>query len=115
MAKILNKYLYIDLGKAVMIVGFAAAGTSVLVYDLKTFAMSMVGTYLNGIILDNFINGFHMRKKVCIISREYQMVREYIIEDLHRGVTLYQAYGGVSREEKTEVVTVLEKKNMGSC
>ncbi len=69
MAKILNKYLYIDLGKAVMIVGFAAAGTSVLIYDLKTFAMSMVGTYLNGIILDNFINGFHMRKKVCIISR----------------------------------------------
>lgn len=112
-AKLLNKYLYMELGKAIMVAGFATAATSVLVYDRKTVVVSLLGTYLSGIVLDNFIDGFHMRKKVCIISSDYQAVQEYIVKELHRGVTLYSAFGGMNHEEKMEVVTILEKNEYG--
>lgn len=112
-AKLLNKYLYMDLGKAVTIAGFVTAATSILVYDRKTLVVSLLGTYLSGIVLDHFIDGFHTRKRVCIITEDYQAVQDYIVKELHRGVTLYSAYGGMNHEEKTEVVTILEKNEYG--
>lgn len=112
-AKLLNKYLYMDLGKAVTIAGFVTAATSILVYDRKTLVVSLLGTYLSGMVLDHFIDGFHMRKRVCIITANYQAVQDYIVKELRRGVTLYSAYGGMNHEKKTEVVTILEKNEYG--
>lgn len=112
-AKLLNKYFYMDLGKAVMIAGFVTAATSILVYDRKTLVVSILGTYLSGLVLDHFIDGFHTRKRVCIITADYQAVQDYIVKELHRGVTLYSAYGGLNHEKKTEVVTILEKNEYG--
>ena len=112
-AKLLNKYFYMELGKAVMIAGFVTAATSILVYDRKTLVVSIMGTYLSGLVLDHFIDGFHTRKRVCIITADYQAVQDYIVKELHRGVTLYSAYGGLNHEKKTEVVTILEKNEYG--
>ncbi len=112
-AKLLNKYFYMDLGKAVMVAGFVTAATSILVYDRKTLVVSILGTYLSGLVLDHFIDGFHTRKRVCIITADYQAVQDYIVKELHRGVTLYSAYGGLNHEKKTEVVTILEKNEYG--
>ena len=112
-AKLLNKYFYMELGKAVMIAGFVTAATSSLVYDRKTLVVSILGTYLSGLVLDHFIDGFHTRKRVCIITADYQAVQDYIVKELHRGVTLYSAYGGLNHEKKTEVVTILEKNEYG--
>jgi len=111
--KILNKYLYIEIGKAVAFAGFVTAATSILVYDRKTLVVSLLGTYLSGIVLDNFIDGFHMRKRVCIISQNYQAVQEFIFKELNRGATLYSAYGGLNHEEKVEITTILEKNEYG--
>lgn len=112
-AKLLNKFLYMEIGKAIALAGFVTAATSILIYDRKTVVVSFLGTYLSGMVLDNFIDGFHMRKKVCIISSNYQMVQEYIVKELKRGVTLYSAYGGMNHEEKMEVVSILEKNEYG--
>ncbi len=112
-AKLLNKYFYMELGKAIMIAGFVTAATSILVYDRKTLVVSILGTYLSGLVLDHFIDGFHTRKRVCIITADYQAVQDYIVKELHRGVTLYSAYGGLNHEKKTEVVTILEKNEYG--
>lgn len=112
-AKLLSKYFYMEIGKAITLAGFATAATSILIYDRKTVVVSFLGTYLSGMVLDNFVDGFHMRKKVCIISSNYQAVQEYIVKELHRGVTLYAAYGGMNNEEKMEVVSILEKSEYG--
>lgn len=111
--KLLNKYLYIELGKAVAIAGFVTAATSILVYDRKTLVVSLLGTYLSATVLDNFIDGFRMRKRVCIISQNYQAVQEFIFKELNRGATLYSAYGGLNHEEKVEITTILEKNEYG--
>lgn len=108
-AKILNKYFHIELGKAMTIAGMCTAISSILIYDTKSLVLSVLGTYANGIILDNFIDGFNRRKRVCILSTEYQKVQEYIVHTLKRGVTLYPAIGGYNNEEKLELITILTR------
>lgn len=108
-AKVLNKYMHIEIGKALSIAGYVTAASSILVYDRKTLVVSLLGTYLSGLILDNFIDGFHIRKRICILSSKYQEIQMFIVQQLHRGATLYPAYGGLDNQEKTEVVTILEK------
>lgn len=108
-AKLLNKYFHIELGKAMTMAGMCTAVSSILVYDTKSLVLSILGTYANGIILDNFIDGFNRRKRVCILSTEYQKVQEFIVHTLKRGVTLYPAIGGYNNEEKLELVTILTR------
>ena len=108
-AKLLNKYMHVEIGKGLSIAGFVTAATSILVYDRKTLVISLLGTYLSGMVLDNFIDGFHIRKRVCILSERHQEIQEFIVQELHRGATLYPAYGGLDNKEKIEVVTILEK------
>lgn len=111
--KILNKYLGLKMGQGLTIAGFVIAFTSIFVYDRQTMVISLVGTYIYGIVLDRFCDGFHVRKKVCILSEKYQNIQEYIVRELNRGATLYHAYGGVNHTEHMEVVTILEKSEYG--
>lgn len=113
-AKIINKYAHIELGKAMSIAGMITAFSSILVYDKKTLVMSILATYANGIILDNFIDGYNRRKRVCILSSNYEQIQEFITNELKRGVTLYQAVGGYKKEEKTEIVTILTRSEYGA-
>ena len=108
-AKILNKYTHVELGKAMSIAGMVTAFTAIFVYDTKTLVLSILATYVNGIILDNFIDGYNRRKRVCILSSNHEQIQEFIVNELKRGVTLYQAVGGYKKEEKTEIVTILTR------
>ena len=53
-AKIMNKYLHMELGKAMSLSGMCVALSAALVYDKKTVVLSILGTYFNGIVLDHF-------------------------------------------------------------
>lgn len=112
-AKLLNKYLGFKIGESLTIAGFIIACTSIFVYDRETMVVSLIGTYIYGLVLDRYCDGFRIRKKVCILSGRYQEIQEYIVKELHRGATLYHAYGGMGLTERMEVVTILEKSEYG--
>ena len=108
-AKLLNKYLHIEIGKAMTLAGMCTAISSIFVYDTKTLVLSILGTYVNGIVLDHFIDGFNRRKRICILTERYKELQNFIVHELHRGVTLYPAIGGYNNEEKIELVTILTR------
>ena len=108
-AKLLNKFLRMDLGTAMSGAGMMVALSSGLVYDAKTVVLSILGTYLNGIILDRFIFGFTIKKRVCVISEKEEEIRQYIIRNLHSGATIYQAQGAYHLEPKKEIITIVDK------
>lgn len=108
-AKLLNKYLHIEIGKAMTLAGMCTAISSIFVYDTKTLVLSILGTYANGIVLDHFIDGFNRRKRICILTEQYKELQNFIVHELHRGVTLYLAIGGYNNEEKIELVTILTR------
>ena len=108
-AKLMNKFLHIEMGKAMAIAGMVTAATSVLVYDSKSVVLSILGTYANGIVIDSFIDGFNKRRHICILSKEHEKIQRYIVDELKQGVTLYKAIGGYSNDEKIELVTILDR------
>ena len=75
--------------------------------------ISLVGTLIYGQVLDRFCDGFHVRKKVSILSKEHEKIQNYIVRELRRGATIYPAYGGLDHAEHLEVVTILEKNEYG--
>lgn len=93
-AKFLNKYFHVELGLAMSLAGILVALSAATVYDTKTVFLSILGTYLNGIVLDHFILGFTIKKRVCIISEKPEELLDYLLHTLHCGATLYEAIGG---------------------
>ena len=108
-AKFLNKYLHMELGKAMSLAGMCVALSSALVYDKKIVVLSVLGTYLNGIALDHFIFGFNIRKRVCIISEHEEEIREFILHHLHSGATIYEAIGAYDKKPRREIITIVDK------
>ena len=108
-AKFMNKYLRIELGKAVAISGIVAALLSIFVFDIKTVILAVVGTYFNGIVVDHFIFGNTIKRRVCILSKKEKEILDFILYELHSGATNYHAYGAYTNERRTEIVTVVDK------
>lgn len=107
--KFMNKYFHMELGKAVGLAGMVVALSSILVNDLKTVILSVLGTYFGGIILDHFIFGTTIKKRVCIISKKEQEILDFILHELHSGATKYHAYGTYSDAQHTEINTIVDK------
>ena len=108
-AKILNKYLRMDLGRAMSLSGMCVALSAALVYDKKTVVLSILGTYFNGIILDHFIFDHNKKRRVCIITEKEEELRKFIINDLHSGATIYEAIGAYNFEKHNEIITIVDK------
>ncbi len=108
-AKILNKYLHVELGRAMSLAGMCVALSAAFVYDKKTVVLSVLGTYFNGIVLDNFIFDHNKKRRVCIITEKEEELRKFIINDLHSGATIYEAIGAYNFEKHNEIITIVDK------
>lgn len=108
-AKIMNKYLHMDLGKAMSLSGMCVALSAALVYDKKTVVLSVLGTYFNGLVLDHFIFDHNIKRRVCIITKKEEKLRQFIIHDLHSGATIYESIGAYNLEKRNEIITIVDK------
>lgn len=108
-AKIMNKYLHIDLGQAMSLSGMCVALSAALVYDKKTVVLSVLGTYFNGIVLDHFIFDHNIKRRVCIITKKEEALRHFILHDLHSGATVYESFGAYNMEKRREIITIVDK------
>ena len=108
-AKIMNKYLKMDLGKAMSASGIAVALSSALCYDSKTVVLSILGTYFGGIMIDHFIFGINIKRRVCVISERLEDIIHFVIHDLHSGATLDEIIGAYDRTPRMEMVTIVDK------
>ena len=108
-AQIMNRYLHMEVGRAMSIVGLAIALCSGLVYDGKTVALSVLGTYLNGLAMDHFVFGQNLKRRVSVITPRYEQLREYILNELHCGATIYRAEGAYTHGQFPELVVIVDK------
>lgn len=108
-AKIMNHYLHMDLGASIGISGMFIALSSALVYDSKTVVISVLGTYLNGMVLDHFIFGTGLKRRVCIVSDKELIIKEFILNDLHSGASIYESYGAYTMRRRHEIITIVDR------
>ena len=108
-AKIMNKYLKMDLGQAMSVSGIVVALSSALCYDSKTVVLSLLGTYFGGLVVDHFIFGINIKRRVCVISNQLEPIVNYVLHELHSGATLNEIIGAYDRTPKMEMVTIVDK------
>lgn len=109
LAKIINKYMHVDIGAAVTVAGAIICCTAFAINPFRLVIIGLIGTWINGLTLDYFTAGMNRRKRVCIISKDYEKIREYIIKDLTRGCSMYEVTGGYSGEKSMEIQALLTK------
>ena len=109
LAKIVNKYLHFDIGASVSIAGAVICCTAFFINDFRMVVIGLIGTWINGLVVDYFTATLNNRKRVCIVSKDYDRIRRYIIDDLKRGCTLYEVIGGYSNEKSIELEVLLTK------
>lgn len=110
LARILNKYYKLNIGKSLLIVDFIVVILAVTVFGIKLGMYALLGVFMNGFIIDNVIEGFNISKEVVIISSKSKMITEFIVKEMERGATLYTAKGGFTNEEKEVIVTFLGRR-----
>lgn len=109
-SKIMNKFLNMELGKAMSVSGILVSLTSALCYDKKIVVLSVLGTYFGGMVVDKFIFGMNIKRRVCIISKKHEEILQYILYTLHSGATIYNSIGAYDNNIKKEIVTVVDKQ-----
>ncbi len=110
LAKVFNKYFHLDMGKGLMAADIVVVILSFFTYGIQTGIVGAFGWFLNGIIVNYFIDGFTVKNEVVIITKHTKIVKDYIFQKLDRGVTVYKAEGGYTNEERDIIVTILERK-----
>ena len=109
LAKIVNKYLHFDIGVSVTIAGALICCSAFTINPFRMVVIGLIGTWINGVVVDYFTDALNKRKKVCIISKDHEAIRQFIINDLYRGCSIYHLEGGYTGEEKIEIVALLTK------
>ena len=109
-AKIMNKYLKMDIGRAVSISGIIVALTSAFCYDTKIVLLSVLGTYFGGMIVDHFIFGLNIKRRVCVISPKIDEITDFVLYQLHSGATLNEITGAYHKNKQQEIITIVDKQ-----
>ena len=107
--KMANKYLHIDFGVATSVIGLFISAPAIFIYDPKTGVLSILGTYVTGIIIDHYVFGMTTKLKVCILSKKNDEICQYIIDELHSGVTRYEASGGFTGDKFDEINVIVNR------
>lgn len=108
-AKLMNKYFRMDLGRAMGLSGMAVALSSALCYDSKTVVLSVLGTYFGGMVVDHFIFGMNIKRRVCVISEKLDEIVQFVLYDLHSGATLNEIIGAYDGTHRKEMITIVDK------
>ncbi len=114
LAKIVNKYLHFDIGKSVSIAGAIICLSAFAINPFRMVVIGLIGTWINGLVVDYFTASLNNRKRVCVVTKDYDRVRRYIIDDLKRGCTLYEVIGGYTNEKSIELEALLTKDEFSS-
>ena len=107
LGKIVNKYFHLDIGTSVSVAGIIICCTAFAINPFRMVVIGILGTFINGLCIDYFTASINKRKRVCIISSEHERIREFIIDNLQRGCSLYEVTGGYSGEKGMEIQALL--------
>lgn len=109
-AKLMNKFLGMELGKAMSLSGILVAASSALVYEKEIVVLSILGTYFGGLLVDHFIFGINIKRRVCIISPKVDEIVKFVLHDLHSGATINEIIGAYDNTPRRELIVIVDKQ-----
>ncbi|MBU5592579.1 YitT family protein [Clostridium sp. MSJ-4] len=109
-AKIINKYLHLDIGKALFSVDILVVLAGALTFGFEIGMYAFLSVILNGNIIDSVIDGFNACKQVMIVTEKHKEISEFIMKDLERGCTIFEGKGAYSSKYNSVLYTVLGRR-----
>lgn len=109
-AKILNKYIHVDIGKALLVTDFIVTLLAAITFGIEKGLYALIAVIINGFIIDYSIAGFNIVTQVFIMTSKPESVAKYIIDEMGRGVTFFTGQGGYTGTDMKIVYTVLSRK-----
>ncbi|HWR60415.1 MAG TPA: YitT family protein [Clostridia bacterium] len=109
-AKILNRYFNINIGKGVLMADFFITLAAAFAFGIRTGLYALLGVIINGFVIDSVIEGIETNKQVTIITAKMKEINDFIINTLGRGATIYTARGAYTNEQKDIIIVVLDRK-----
>ena len=109
-AKILNKFFHLDIGKSLLIADFAVVTLAAYSFGIDLAIYAFLGILMNGLIIDTVIEGFNQKLSVSVVSTQSDTIQKFIVDQLERGATIYSAKGAYTMKDKEIVNSIIDKK-----
>lgn len=106
-AKILNKFFNIDIGKSLLAVDFIVTLLGAVTFGINIGLYGLLSVIINGIAIDKVIEGFQVCKEVTVISTKSDEIGKFIMDELERGCTFLKGVGGFSGKDTYILYAVL--------
>ncbi len=113
-AKIMNKFWGIDMGNSVAVTGMLICSTAFFINDFKMVVIGLIGTWINGLVLNHFTAGLNQKKRLCIIAKDHESIKNFIVQELEIGATMYEVVGAYTNQKSTEIVVLLTRDEFAS-
>jgi uncharacterized membrane-anchored protein YitT (DUF2179 family) len=111
-AKILNKFFHIEMGRGMQIVDIIVVIFSGITFGIEKAIYAAICVILTGIVIDKVISGYYTCHQVIIFTNKTKYIKEYIINDIDRGCTIFTGEGGYTGENKNIIYCVLERAQL---
>ncbi len=108
-AKILNKFFHIEIGKSLLIVDFLVTLLGAVTFGINIGLYGLLAVIINGVVIDNIIAGFKTKSEITIISEKNKEISKFILDDLERGCTFIKGIGGFTGKDTSILYTVLDR------
>lgn len=108
-AKILNKFFHIEIGKSLLIVDFLVTLLGTVTFGINIGLYGLLAVIINGVVIDNIIAGFKTKSEITIISEKNKEISKFILDDLERGCTFIKGIGGFTGKDTSILYTVLDR------
>ncbi|MDF2612032.1 MAG: hypothetical protein K0R92_3506 [Lachnospiraceae bacterium] len=108
-AMLLRKYSSIDIGRALLITDSLLTLAAFLVFDVTTGMLSILGLFLKSTLVDTVIESLNLNKYFTIICEDPKPICDYILKNIHRSATIYDAKGAFTDKDKKIILTVMSR------
>ena len=108
-AMLLKKYTNIDIGRSLLITDFLLTVAVFPVFGITTGLFSILGLLLKSTLVDNVIENLNLNKYFTIISENPQPICDYILKELNRSATVFDAKGAFTDRDKKIILTVMNR------
>ena len=108
-AMLLRKYTSINIGHALLLTDFLLTVAVFPVFGITTGLLSILGLFIKTTLIDNVIESLNLNKYFTIITESPKPICDFILLNLHRSATVFDAKGAFSSKEKKIILTVMNR------
>ena len=105
-AAIFNKYFNVPLHICLFFADFTVVVLSIFIFGIELAMYATLAIMIQSMGFDYFMQGFGRKISIMVISDKYKEINEMLINKHAKGVTLLEAEGGFSHNDKKVVMTV---------